>query len=99
LEFNILNIRICFGFRASNFGFLIDFLPLRKNQSNAQGVCKKFEYFQIFSNIFKRFTSFFEYFQTFSIVFERFQTQLARLVALYLALPAQLLHFNALFLT
>jgi len=49
-------------------------------RSFAQGVCKKVEYFQIFSNVSHHFSNIFEYFQTFSIVFERFQKKLAHLV-------------------
>jgi len=42
--------------------------------------CRKFEYFQIFSNVSHHFSNIFEYFQTFSIVFERFQKKLAHLI-------------------
>ena len=38
------------------------------------GSCKKFEYFQIFSNVLHQFSNIFQCFQTFSIVFERFFT-------------------------
>ena len=60
----------------------------QKIQSFAHAPAKNsniFEYFQTFSNIFKRFASFFEYFRIFSNVFERF----------YLACLAQSLHLNA----
>jgi len=70
------------------FRFLIFFLiavfksprgaSAEQNQSNAQGVCKKFEYFRIFSIVSHHFSNIFEYFQTFRAIFRMFSNVFER---------------------
>ncbi len=55
-------------------------LVATKNQSNARGGAKKFEYFQLFPIVSHYFSNIFKRFRTFSNVFKRFVFKLARLV-------------------